>query len=294
MIKLVICADYFTEVQGGAEKTFEVLANSLIKEYDLSSEDVLKINTSEIDKDFITKYKDCTWLIGNYYFLISKNIIECFNQIRYFVVEFDYKICPTRNFEIFENKFGYKYEYCSYSRVIDEFLARAEICFFMSEKQKNRHLEFCKELSEKKCQVAGSCFDDKTLRKISSLRKKRESGEIKIDNITAIYGQPTWQKGSGNSVFWCESNNKKYKTLFDMEYFKLLEEMAKCERLVFLPNGADTAPRIVIEAKLLGLEVITNSLVENAEDDWLLSDDAKSIERYLRNQPTAFAKKIKL
>lgn len=294
MSKIVICADYFTEVVGGAEKTFEVLSDSVIKNQGLDEKDFIKINSSKIDKDFINSNRDSTWLIGNYYFLIQNNLLELFNEIRYFIVEFDYKICPTRNFELYKHVYGKQYEYCSYSKAIDLFLSRAEKTFFMSRKQMDRHIEFCEHLSAERCDIAGSCFDKDFFNEVEKILEIKGKHSSFSTDFTAIYGQPTWQKGVGNAIFWCEKNDKPYKALFDMEYYDFLRSLAQCERLVFLPNGADTAPRTVMEARLLGLDLVLNDLVEHADEDWFTTKDLSVTTNHLKKQPEVFAEKIKI
>jgi hypothetical protein len=288
MVKIVICADYFTEVNGGAEKTFEVLSDAVIERYGLKDNEISKISTSKIDIDFINEHRDAVWLIGNYYFLIQNNLLASFSGLKYYVVEFDYKICPTRNMEFFKHLNGRDYEYDNYAEAIDAFLSIAKKTFFMSEVQKNRHMDFLRKTPKEQCEVAGSCFDDEFFNILSRVKCEKK------DNVTAVYGQPTWQKGLGNAIFWCEKNGKDYVNLYDLPYEDFLSKLAKCERLVFLPNGADTAPRTVMEAKLLGLELVTNKFVEHAEESWFNTKDLSKTIKHLKSTPSRFAESIEL
>tara|TARA_R110000824_G_scaffold318052_3_gene505157 strand:+ start:496 stop:1362 length:867 start_codon:yes stop_codon:yes gene_type:complete len=288
MVKVVICADYFTEVNGGAEKTFEVLSDAVIERYGLKDNEIIKISTSKVDIDFINAHLGATWLIGNYYFLIQNNLLALFNGLNYYVVEFDYKICPTRNFEFFKHLNGEDYQYDKYAESIDTFLCGSKTTFFMSEVQKNRHVDFLKKLTVDKCKIAGSCFDDDFFDILSKVKCSNKN------SVTAVYGQPTWQKGLGNAIFWCEQNGKDYVNLYNLPYGDFLSQLSKCERLVFLPNGADTAPRTVMEAKLLGLEIVMNNLVEHADEPWFNTDDLEETIQHLRSTPSRFAENIKI
>ena len=63
-------------------------------------------------------------------------------------------------------------------------------------------------------------------------------------------------------------NNKEFKIIQNWPYGKVLEEMAQAEGFVYLPPGGDTCPRMVIEAKLLGCELVLNDLVEHKNEIW--------------------------
>ena len=67
-----------------------------------------------------------------------------------------------------------------------------------------------------------------------------------------------------------------------MPYVKVLETLAQAEGLCFLPSGADTCPRLVIEAKLLGCKLNLNEHVQHVEEDWFNTDNLEETEQYLR------------
>jgi len=64
--------------------------------------------------------------------------------------------------------------------------------------------------------------------------------------------------------------------------------LANAKGLCLLPPGADTCPRLVIEAKLLGCELHYNENVQHADEDWFNTDDDEAIERYLRGYKERF------
>jgi len=47
-----------------------------------------------------------------------------------------------------------------------------------------------------------------------------------------------------------------------MEYRKFLETLCDYKGFIFLPNAYDTCPRVVVEAKILGLEYVINDNVQ--------------------------------
>lgn len=287
--KLVICADFFG-ISGGAEQTLEVLVSGVLKEKRLANSDVEYILTSELTVEKLNAFKNSIWIFGNYFNLIHSPLrLQIIQQkIKFYVVEFDYKICPTRNFELYMFQNRRQYEYEQHAEKVDLFLSSAQKVFFMSSRQMQRHLDFCKFLKPSKCVLSGSCFNEEALSLLENYRKSPKQ------DICAVYGQFTWQKGGANAIFWCEQNNKKYKSLFGLDYKDFLFELSTSSTFVFLPNGADTSPRAVIEAQLMGVEVIISELVESFDEDWFMEKDLEKKKAYLRSLPQKFASEIDL
>jgi len=59
--------------------------------------------------------------------------------------------------------------------------------------------------------------------------------------------------------------------------------------LIFLPIQYDTCPRVTIEARLLGLDVITNENSQHISEEWWV-EDLDVVEDYLKNRPEFFWK----
>ncbi len=72
-----------------------------------------------------------------------------------------------------------------------------------------------------------------------------------------------------------------------MQYKDMLSTLAKARGLIFLPSAGDTCPRIVIEAKLLGCELILNENVMHKEESWF-KKSKKEIYAYLLNRVNVF------
>ena len=73
---------------------------------------------------------------------------------------------------------------------------------------------------------------------------------------------------------------------------EMLQKLSTYRGLIFLPLIEDTCPRVVIEAKLLGLEIITNSNSQHIKEDWWKDKSIGDIEEYLKERPNFFWKII--
>ena len=130
MIKYIFVSDMFVEdYVGGAELTSQALI-------DYNADEILKIRSTHINKEFILENRSKVWIIGNFAFLSKENIFLLIKlKIKYFLVEYDFKFCKYRSPE--KHNF---YEDCDGShttqgKLISLFFSKSKANFFMSEKQ---------------------------------------------------------------------------------------------------------------------------------------------------------------
>ena len=266
---------------GGAELSLQNLINVCPKNN-------ANINSSAVTETHITAYKDKKWIFGNYSG-ISDKLLDLLtkNNINYSVVEFDYKFCKYRNLDLHKLLEEKKCDCTSqpHGQYIERFLTGAQNVFFMSEAQKNIHLENLSHLVKEKCVVLSSVFSDETLDNVLNLRKKYEG---KKQNVWVTLGTTNWVKGSQEAQDWCKKNNLDFVVLENKDHTEALEMLAGAKGLCFTPAGADTCPRLVIEAKLLGCELSLNKNVQHTKEEWFNTDNLNKVENYLREVPERF------
>ncbi len=79
------------------------------------------------------------------------------------------------------------------------------------------------------------------------------------NGLQCIYNTNNWIKNTQGAIKYCEENNLKYgfiKNGSGREGF--LSDMSKFSKLIFFPMARETYCRIVVEAKCLGLDVLTS------------------------------------
>lgn len=275
--RVIFVADLFAEnYAGGAELTTE----ALIKK---SPFEVIKIHARNLTMDHLRAHKDDTWVFGNFASLDFNLIPAIATNLRYTVLEYDYKFCKYRSIEKHLAESGQPCD-ChekEIGKIVSAFYYAADHVFWMSQDQKKRYTDRFPFLDEKNSTVLSSVFDDHFFSSVSSLTNKgKRSGWI-------VLGSKSWIKGADDAERWCIDNNKKYEIVWDVPYDQMLQRLATSEGFVYLPKGGDTCPRMVIEAKLLGCEVVTNGNVQHAQEEWFqgLPDDVCA---YLRNRPDVF------
>lgn len=283
---VIFVSDLFVEdYVGGAELTSEALINS-------SPYRVQKIKSSQVTLSTLSKGVQKFWIFGNFAHLNPELIPSIVGNLKYAVLEYDYKYCKFRSPEKHESLTGTKCDCHDQlnGKLISAFYHGATSVWWMSEDQKNRYTSHFPFLLEKDNIVLSSIFDKKTLGTLRFLREKNKNEDRKG---WIVLGSNSWVKGFDAAKQWCEDNKKECEVVWNLPYEQVLAKMSAAEGFVYLPAGADTCPRMVIEAKLLGCKLHLNDNVQHAKEEWFDTDDLESIHDYLYAAPNVFWSSIK-
>jgi len=277
---VVAVSDYFVgDMSGGAELTLEAILKA-------STKSVFRVHSSSLTQEMAEQNKDKHWVFGNYT-MVSHDVLDYFarNKLKYSIIEFDFKYCKFRapNYHFLNTGKICDCITTSYGKVIENFCLGSEKMFWMSAGQRDIFLKNVPSLKEKEHVVQLSCFTPETFDLINSLKKPTESRKP----ITAVLGEGSWIKGVAQTVSWLKHKRVPFEQIPNLEYPKFLEELSKYKSLTFKPMDFDTCPRVVIEAKLLGCELVLNDNVLMKDDEWF-NKSAEEIESYLKSKPKQF------
>jgi glycosyltransferase involved in cell wall biosynthesis len=284
--EVVFVSDAFVEQYvGGAELTSEALIQS-------SPFEIFKLNSANVTVELLEAGHDKFWIFGNFSALDQKLIPTIIANMKYSIVEYDYKFCRYRSIE---KHFEAEKSECNchnetYGKVISAFFQGSRSIWWMSEKQQKIYLDRFPFLAEKPNTVLSSVFDEEFFGYVNQLKEKHKD---KKSETYLVLGSNSWVKGAESSEKYCKENNLDYEVVWNLPYEKLLDKLASSKGLVFLPEGADTCPRLVIEAKLLGCELILNENVQHKDEYWFSSDDILDTESYLYAARSRFWNGIK-
>ena len=93
MSKVVFVSDFFVdEIIGGAELTTQALVESCPFPH-------VRIKSKDVTIESLQKYQDHYWIFGNFSQLDYNLIPTMVGNIRYSVLEYDYKFCKYRSIE---------------------------------------------------------------------------------------------------------------------------------------------------------------------------------------------------
>lgn len=283
--EVIFVADLFAEeYAGGAELTSEAIIEA-------SSAKVFKLHAKDVNISTLSQGKNKFWIFGNFSQLNPELIPSIVANLKYSILEYDYKYCKFRSPEKHQTSSGLPCDCHNQmnGKLISAFYYGAQALWWMSEKQKDRYHTLFPFLTEKDNFVLSSVFSRKTL---ATLKLLRETVKNEERSGWIVLGSQSWVKGFEAAKKWCEDNDKTYEVVWNVPYDKLLAKMAAAEGFVYLPAGGDTCPRMVIEAKLLGCKMHINGNVQHKDEEWFDTEDLNSIEEYLSVAPDFFWKAI--
>ena len=266
--EIIFVSDLFSDDHlGGAELTTDAIIDS-------SSYNVFRLHSKDVNEKTLSQGHDRYWIFGNFAGMNLDFLPGIISNLKYSIVEYDYKYCKYRSTEKHE---AAESSPCNcheemHGKMISAFYYAAKSLWWMSEKQMAKYHEKFPFLSHIKNVVLSSVFDETFFHVVSDLVKSSKEIERKK---WIVVGSNSWIKGTQQSVEYCEKNNIDYEIVSGLKYIDLLKKLSESVGLVFLPMGNDTCPRLVIEAKLLGCDLVLNEHVQHASEEWFSTTDGQ-------------------
>lgn len=282
-VEVIFVSDFFVEdLLGGAELTTEALIEFVDKQ-------VLKLYSNQLTKDLVAKNKNKIWIIANWanapQDALASFVLE---KCSYYCIEYDYKYCKFRSSHLHKLQTGDDCDCHNDKNFAIAFYKRAKHVFFMSE---NQRLEYISKFPIMKywenTSVLSSVWSEKDLEFINFLSTKYSLKNEKW----AILSGGSWIKNQKYNEEYCKTNNIPYDLIGGYSYRDFLEKLAQYYGLVFMPAGYDTCPRVVVEAKLLGLQLKLGDNVQH-KNEWWFNTDKENTLNYLRSANERFYSKI--
>lgn len=271
--EVVFVADMFAEdYGGGAELTSEALIKS-------SPFRVQKLRAKDVTLQLLEDGHEKFWVFGNATAMDQSLVPTIAANMKYAVLEYDYKYCQYRSPEKHQSVTTRPCD-CQnrpHGKMMSAFFYAAKSLWWMSEAQQARYHMMFPFLADRPNCVLSSVFDDETFAKLKTLR---EAGLPRSDNWVVL-GSASWIKGADAAEEWCRQNDVPYEVVWNLPYDDLLMKLATSKGHVYLPKGGDTCPRMTIEARLLGCELHLNENVQHAKEEWFDTDDSLLTESYL-------------
>lgn len=282
--KIIFVSDmHVDDYAGGAELSTDALTRTS------TMGEVFFLRSRELTQEHISSGTQKLWVFFNFGSMNLNLVPVIVANCHYFVVEYDYKFCRFRSIEKHRSEEGVNCD-ChqnQFGMFMSAFFSGAEHIFYMSEKQRSIQVDRFPFLGGNKSSVLSSVFDVSDLEFIERLRSSRGEGNGKY----AIMGSKSWIKGVEETQRYLGDLQIDFDVLQGLTYHDMLRKLSEYNGLCFRPLGGDTCPRIVIEAKLLGLELDINDNVQHAEEEWFCQD-IDQVESYLLNAHNRFWGKI--
>ena len=254
-----------------------------------NNHEIIKLlNSSGIKCDFLTTHEFNNkagfindynlYIVSNFYF-ISESAKTFLYGKKYIITEHDYKFVRERN-------------PCFYPNLTVPPEKVVHLDFYRNAKFVLVQSNFQKEVFGRSVKLdniinfSGNLWADDTLDLILSLSKTPKNGKA------AILGEDDYGiKGRDISIEFCKKVHLKYELLPKTDHHSFLKNLSKYSTYVFFPRSPETLSRVSIEARLMGLSVITSDYTAAVHESFFDYESNKMIE-YIKDKPKQILKLI--
>jgi hypothetical protein len=272
---IIYVADMFVEeCEGGAELTSDAIIKS-------SPYNIVTIRSQDLNITLAEKHLDKFWIFGNFFEIRNSAKEYIINNLKYSVIEYDYKYCKRRNEDFCIILDGE----CKCNKNLNEnlnalLLLHSKYIWWMSEGQKKLYHDKIPCLRRNQQDVLSSVFSRNTLNYIAELQNTRKNNKYLIYNTKAAL------KNTHGAIDFAKYNKLPFNLVGDLKYFEFLRELSRHKGLIYVPLAKDTCPRLVIEAALLHCELYLNEYVQHATEDWFQNEN--KINKHLAGRSQLF------
>tara|TARA_R110000824_G_scaffold153926_18_gene325789 strand:+ start:341 stop:1192 length:852 start_codon:yes stop_codon:yes gene_type:complete len=252
MNNIVFIADFFVdEMLGGGElNNEEFIKISAEKGYKLS-----KINSHLVNLDWLRNNEEHNYIISNFVGLRPDCKEYITKNLNYVIYEHDHKYLLTRNPAIYENFIAPK------EHIINrDFYQRARAVLCQS--------KFHKDIIEKNLNFNNIMNLGGNIWSLEALQKMREYTSKDKRHKCSIMNSEIPHKNTIGAKIYCARKRKEYELIPALKYYDFLNRISNNDTLVFFPKTPETLSRIAVEARMMGMKVLTNNLVGATSEEW--------------------------
>jgi len=242
-MKVLFVADHYQEQMkfGGGENNDSVLIHHLRSHDNI---DLTCLYTSTTTVDQMRDYDKV--IVGNFIFLSEEAKQYLINNKTYLIYEHDHKYVKTRD----PSKF------VDFIVPSDQLVNRD---FYEGSDQVVVLSKICEEVltanipAAKIHSIGCSLWTKDFFHLVKNLELSPKTRDL------CILQSPNPTKNYAATVNYCIANGLDYTAIFSPSHTEFLEQMSGHKRFLFMPTVLETFSRVCAEAKMLGLQVLTNS-----------------------------------
>ncbi len=260
--KVIYISDFFIEeCLGGAELSDNVFVEFL-RENDVN---IQKIKSRNFN---YASHNADVYVVSNFAFLSPENkkLLSTGGRT-YFIIERDQKYVRSRNTAEYPNFIAPK------SEVVNrDFYKGAKKVFCLTGKQMeimNKHVELDNLVS------LGCTQFSKTQLSILS-----ENIETKKNEKFAIMKGKRWDK----AIAVCERDGIKYDVLEKQDYPNFIKTLSGYKGIVFFSHAFESCCRLLIEARILNLSIVTDGRNGCTYEDWFGKHKGRQLLDFIENK----------
>ena len=247
----VFIADFFADqVPGGGELNNEELISILREDHD-----VKKVNSHLVSKQYLESNLAAKYIISNFINLSEECKKYLIENCKYIIYEHDHKYLIDRNPALYKDFLAPKERIVNFEFYQNALAVFCQSSFHQEIVYKNLKLDNIKSLG-------GNLWSLASLENIRNFTKKEKLDKYSIMD-SAIPHKNTYETRR-----YCELKKIKYELIPSLKYLDFLDRISNNNTLVFFPKTPETLSRIVVEARMMGMRVVTNKLVGATKEEW--------------------------
>jgi hypothetical protein len=261
MRKILISDFTIKEVpHGGSEWVNQVLIDKFNLEFEYSQ------NVKVLDPSNF-------YIISNIS-LMNPNLVRTIPNLNYIIIENDYKICPSRHPWRYPESIIPVNERINY-----DLYSKAKAVFVQTTDHLNVYLK--NDVKANFINLESSIWSEEDLNLLEELYNQNKN---KTDKF-GVYYTNNWIKNTQGNLKYCSENKLPVSIIKETKNrIEFLSNLAKCKGLVFYPIARETFCRLVVEAKCMGLDVITSKNYGASLEPWFDELIGVKLIDYLREQ----------
>ena len=250
-MQIIFIADFFVDqILGGGELNNEELIRILHSQ----GHHIQKFNSHLITPDFIEQHKNHHFIIANFINLSPLSREALYNK-KYVIYEHDHKYLTTRDPGVFENYVAPSDAIINYDFYVN---AKAVLC------QSQFHLDIIKKnlKLDNLINLSGNLWSMDALEFIKQCCTDDKKETWAVMNSTIGH------KNTRDAVRYCEYKKIPFNLIGSGNYKDFLRQMSENDTFVFFPKTPETLSRVIVEARMMGLSIITNKSVGATREEW--------------------------
>lgn len=264
-MKILWISDFFLEdgVYGGAELVDNIIISELKKNHTVDT-----VNSANITYKELGSYEK---LIFSNFVLVSNDLLKKISSsnIEYLIMEHDHKYLSNRDPSPFRSQQAppkYIKNYNFYKS------AKAVLCQSSGHAQcliKNLYIENIVNLGS-------------SIWSTDQYEHLRQLGPVSKNDKYAIVDSPNSVKNTSLAVKYCNKNSIQYDLISDKNWNSFVKKMSTYKGLVFFPKVYESFCRLIVEARMMNLEVITNDKIGAITESWFHEIKGEELINFLQ------------
>ena len=249
--KIVFIADAFVEdIAGGGElNNAEATLCFLQQGYD-----VHRIYSRYFTPQVLNDFKGCFFILGNFV-LVPPPSLKGLLREDFLIYEHDHKYIRSRNPAIYENYLAPKDQLINLPLYKS---AKAVLC----------QSQFHKDIVYKNTGLSNLVSLGGNLWPLTALEYMREISKQDKNDCVSVLDSNIEHKGTNEAIMFCRAKNYDFKLVRDANYRNFLAKLGANNSFAFFPKTPETLSRVVVEARMMGLKIISNNNIGATKEEW--------------------------